>query len=95
MDLTLAQDHMAWETQGPIADRSIERLATTDRGIVMLRNMMKREIEKVQRGEDPMAVVRDPNHAMIDTHLTESIEEMLETRGAGFGELMPEAAGAR
>ena len=92
MDLTLAQDHMAWETQGPIADRTVERLATTDRGIVLWRNAMKREIEKVQRGEDPIGVLRDPNHAMIDTHLTESIEEMLETRGAGFVELLPEVA---
>jgi len=92
MDLVLAQDHMAWETQGPIADRSTERLATTDRGVVMLRQVMKREIEKVQRGEDPMGVIRDPDHAMIDTHLQQSIEEMIETRGAGFLELMPEVA---
>ena len=40
MDLVLAQDHMAWETQGPIADRTTERLATTDRGVVMLRQVM-------------------------------------------------------
>ncbi len=92
MDLVLAQDHMAWETQGPIADRSTERLATTDRGVVMLRQVMKREIEKVQRGEDPLGVIRDPDHAMIDTHLRQSIQEMIETRGAGFLELMPEVA---
>jgi 5,5'-dehydrodivanillate O-demethylase len=92
MDLVLAQDHMAWETQGPIADRTTERLATTDRGVVMLRNAMLREIEKVQRGEDPMGVIRDPNHAMIDTHLNESVKEMIETRGAGFLELLPEIA---
>ena len=95
MDLTLAQDHMAWETQGPIADRTVERLATTDRGVVLLRNVLKREIEKVQRGEDPMGIIRDPDHPMIDTHLEESIQEMLETRGAGFLELMPEVAAHR
>ena len=92
MDLVLAQDHMAWETQGPIADRTIERLATTDRGIVLLRDVMKREIDKVSRGEDPMGVVRDPNAPVIDTHLSESIKEMIETRGAGFLELLPEIA---
>ena len=48
MDAVQAQDHMAWETQGPIADRTRERLTTSDRGIVMLREMMKREIKKVK-----------------------------------------------
>jgi 5,5'-dehydrodivanillate O-demethylase len=75
-----AQDHMAWETQGPIADRSVERLATTDRGVIMLRQMVRREIEKVQRGEDPKGTQRDPNHPMIDTKLTESLAEMSENR---------------
>jgi len=70
MDETQAQDHMAWETQGPIADREHERLATTDRGIVMLRNMLMREIERVQQGLDPKATQRDPEHAIIDTNLT-------------------------
>jgi hypothetical protein len=36
--------------------------------------MIKREIEKVQRGEDPMVVIRDPDHAMIDTNLDESLQ---------------------
>jgi len=37
MDAVQAQDHMAWETQGPIADRTTERLTTSDRGIILLR----------------------------------------------------------
>lgn len=77
MDVVLAQDHMAWETQGPTADREHERLATSDRGIVMLREIMKREIEKVEQGLDPIGVIRDPaQHTMIDTNLTESMKEM-------------------
>jgi len=75
LDAVLNQDHMAWETQGPIANRSTERLATSDRGIVMYRNVLKREIEKVQMGLDPLATVRDPNHPTIDTHLTEALAE--------------------
>src|SRR5581483_8021085 len=63
------QDHMAWETQGPVADRTQERLATTDRGVVMYREMLLREIRRVQQGHDPLGVIRDPNHPMIVTSL--------------------------
>ena len=79
MDEVQAQDHMAWETQGPIADRSVERLATADRGIVMYRAMLKREIERVQQGLDPVGVIRDPAHEMIDTKLSQTIEELKST----------------
>src|SRR5205814_2597738 len=68
-----AQDYMAWETQGAIPDRSVERLATTDRGVVLLRNLFKEQIERVQQGLDPMGVQRDPDHPMIDTNLTHSL----------------------
>jgi 5,5'-dehydrodivanillate O-demethylase len=75
------QDYMAWETQGPIADRTVERLATADRGIVMLREMLRAEIEKVQRGEDPRCVIRDPSHALIDTnHTTQMFDHSTAAR---------------
>ena len=74
MDEVAAQDFMAWETQGPILDRTRERLAASDRGVVMYREMLKREIEKVQRGLEPMNVFRDPNHPIIDTHIDRSLE---------------------
>jgi 5,5'-dehydrodivanillate O-demethylase len=64
---------MAWETQGPILDRTRERLAGSDRGVVMYREMLRREIQKVERGLDPMNVFRDPDHAIIDTKLDESL----------------------
>jgi 5,5'-dehydrodivanillate O-demethylase oxygenase subunit len=81
MDEVQAQDHMAWETQGPIADRTCERLSTSDRGVVMLREMLKREIERVQRGLDPKGIIRDPRQdVMIDTHLMESIAQMSQSR---------------
>jgi hypothetical protein len=79
--MVLAQDHMAWETQGPIANRTVERLATSDRGIVMLREMLKREIDKAQRGLDPLGVVRDPEHAIIDTNLGTSLGDFGQWRG--------------
>jgi 5,5'-dehydrodivanillate O-demethylase oxygenase subunit len=68
-----AQDFMAWETQGPILDRAHERLAGSDRGVVMYREMLRREIKKVEAGLDPMNVFRDPNHAIIDTKLDHSL----------------------
>ncbi|MEA2640294.1 MAG: 5,5-dehydrodivanillate O-demethylase oxygenase subunit [Chloroflexota bacterium] len=67
------QDHMAWETQGPIADRTVERLATSDRGVVMYREMLRDEILKVQAGDDPLGLVRDPSHPIIDTNLQQEL----------------------
>ena len=77
MDAVQAQDHMAWETQGPIADRTTERLTTSDRGIILLRQVMFRELKKVQQGRDPMGIVREPaKNPLIDTHLMESIAQI-------------------
>jgi len=51
---------MAWETQGPITDRTQEHLGVGDRGIVLLRKLLKEQIEIVRNGGDPMGVIRDP-----------------------------------
>lgn len=53
------QDMMAWISQGAIADRTLENLGATDKGVVMYRRMLKREMEKVAAGIDPMGLVRD------------------------------------
>ena len=55
------QDIMAWLAQGTIANRSLENLGASDQGVAMYRRMLKREIKKVERGEDPIGVIRDPN----------------------------------
>ncbi len=60
LDLIDAQDIMAWVTQGPIADRTRETLGNSDRGIVTYRRMLMRELAKVQKGEDPIGILRDP-----------------------------------
>ena len=43
----------------------------------MLRQVMMREIKKLQEGQEPMGVVRDPrqNATMVDTFLTETIRQ--------------------
>ena len=60
MDNFTSQDHMAWETQGLIADRAKEHLGEGDRGIVMFRNLLRAQIQAVQAGNDPVGVNRDP-----------------------------------
>ena len=45
--------------QGAISDRTTEHLATSDKGILLYRKVILENVERVQRGEDPMAVVRD------------------------------------
>ena len=60
VDTVLGQDMMAWVTQGDITDRSTERLGTSDTGIILYRQVLLEQIERVQRGEDPMGVIRDP-----------------------------------
>ena len=54
------QDMMAWITQGAIADRSREHLASSDKGVALYRRVLRREMKKVQEGLDPMGLVRDP-----------------------------------
>ncbi len=59
-ELVDGQDIMAWCTPGPIFDRTKERLAWTDRGVIKYRAMLFRELEKVKAGRDPIGVRRDP-----------------------------------
>lgn len=63
----IQQDIMVWETQRTIQDRTIERLATSDAAIVAMRQLMFENIARVQRGEDPLGVIRDPSHPIIET----------------------------
>ncbi len=60
LDYIHAQDIMAWVTQGPIADRTREKLGASDKGVVLYRKMLKREIERIERGEDPIGIIRNP-----------------------------------
>ena len=66
-DAIVVQDETAWVEQGPITDRASEHLVTSDKGILLYRKLLLANIEKVERGEDPMTVIRDPevNEPMI------------------------------
>ncbi len=58
-------DYEAQAGQGPISLHSEEHLRTSDRGITMQRRMLRRQIEIVQEGGDPLNVVRDANAALV------------------------------
>jgi 5,5'-dehydrodivanillate O-demethylase len=54
------QDFIAWMGQGKISDRWNEHLGSSDRGVIMVRKRFLEDLERVARGEDPKAIVRDP-----------------------------------
>ncbi len=51
-------DRMATESQGPIFDRTTERLAATDKGVIAMRKLLLKAVEDVQAGRDPLFVQR-------------------------------------
>ena len=82
MDKVWMQDYMAWETAGPTYDRSTEHLATGDKGVLIFRKLLKREIDKVRRGRDPIGVVRKPekNGIIHFATVTDSKREVRDAR---------------
>jgi 5,5'-dehydrodivanillate O-demethylase len=60
VDLTFNQDYMAWITQGPVAERELERLGESDAGIIKFRKLLREQLELVQDGGEPMNVFRAP-----------------------------------
>jgi 5,5'-dehydrodivanillate O-demethylase oxygenase subunit len=65
VDYVEGQDMMAWVTQGPITDRTVEHLGRSDIGVTMLRRMFKEQMTRVSRGEDALGVIRH-RHDRID-----------------------------
>jgi 5,5'-dehydrodivanillate O-demethylase oxygenase subunit len=90
-----SQDQMAWETQGPITDRTIEHLSYSDRGVVLLRRHTKEMIERVQRGEDPIGYQRDPNHAIIDTNVDDGVWQISQQRTGLGSSALPDNEAAK
>ena len=54
------QDRAAQESQGTIAGRASETLATSDTGVALFRKMLDEAIRAVEKGEDPPGVLRRP-----------------------------------
>ncbi len=65
VDFTLGQDMMAWVTQGSIAERQLEKLGASDTGIIVYRELLEEQIDRVARGEEPMEVYHDAARAQF------------------------------
>jgi 5,5'-dehydrodivanillate O-demethylase len=66
LDNNSGQDIVAWITQGPIANRSLENLGRSDKGIVLYRKLLEESLQAVAAGKDPMNVFRNPDMSPID-----------------------------
>jgi phenylpropionate dioxygenase-like ring-hydroxylating dioxygenase large terminal subunit len=62
------QEHDLWatESQGPIADRTLEHLGTTDRAIIQMRRQLLRACEDVRVGREPLFVERNAPRCALD-----------------------------
>lgn len=74
--LTSAQDYVTLVGQGVIADRANERLASSDRGIAMLRRILWREMEAINTGQPTKAWRRNEDTPI----LSRSVETASLTR---------------
>jgi 5,5'-dehydrodivanillate O-demethylase len=94
VETTKGQDMMAWITQGEISDRSTEHPVTSDRGVLFFRKLLLENIEKVERGEDPLGVLRDParNQPMIEIPREHTIARVA---GSNLGDVTRKLAAAR
>ena len=59
-------DWDAWVSQGPINSHAREHLGTTDQGVRLLRNALRKAIRDLAQGIDPVGIRRRRRH---DTHL--------------------------
>lgn len=50
------QDRAVQESMGPVADRTYERLGTTDRAIISTRRILLQAVKQVEAGEEPPGV---------------------------------------
>jgi len=60
LDNNSGQDMVMWYSQGPIMDRSTEKLGVSDKGVILYRKLLDDSIDQLERGEDPINTYRDP-----------------------------------
>jgi nitrite reductase/ring-hydroxylating ferredoxin subunit len=60
-------DAEAMVSQGPIAARHREHLASSDRGVILVRQRLRDALDAVERGEDPPGIARGANDPIVAT----------------------------
>ena len=79
MESIASQDCMTWETSGPIYNRTNEHLGESDEGIILYRKILADQISIVQKGGEPMGLVRDPEkNKIIELTITERLPTAAE-----------------
>ena len=63
--ITFNQDYMAWATQGPVTERNLEMLGESDRGVILYRQLLQKQVEIVQDGGQPMNTFREAGSNII------------------------------
>lgn len=71
----LRQDTLIQSSQGRLQPREDEHLGLSDKGVVMLRSVVKDCIDAVVQGRDPIGVVRDP--AQNERIVIESVDLLI------------------
>ncbi len=93
-DFVLGQDMMAWVTQGPIAQRHLEKLGESDQGIILYRRLLREQIAKAEQGGELMNVFHDPEqnrmlHIPVEWDLIETARSRrLSTGQAPYSALL-------
>jgi 5,5'-dehydrodivanillate O-demethylase oxygenase subunit len=59
-DFVDGQDIMAWCSPGPVTDRTKENICKSDRGVILLRRVLQQQLARIENGQDPIGIVRDP-----------------------------------
>lgn len=60
LDSNGGQDAMIWVTQGAVADRTKEKLGGSDKGVILFRELVQRQLELSEDGGEPICVIREP-----------------------------------
>ena len=86
-DFVLGQDMMAWVTQGPIAQRHLEKLGESDQGIILYRRLLREQLALVEAGGEPMNVFRDPaKNTLLRIPVEHGSVETARARRLGSGQ---------
>ena len=92
------QDMMVMLSQGEVSDRTLEHLGESDRGVVLYRKVLLEQLDRVERGEEPMGVVRDPAKNTpyialpLENHLGYSLSGVKAAPGYDWDEPAPKEA---